>query len=363
MTKQPFLRCFLLVPLLFIVLQTAVIVSYSVKPQLFYFRAWEYFFRWSNYTLAEDSTWNGEEISGLGRRYLFMYQEKRNTHASTDRDGFRSVQADMGPPRILVQGRSNVFGSGVSDHETLPWQIAEQSGVAAFNGAHGELFSTLSRPDLGQVELVVDVYHERHFANINVFREIYGLRHSELQPYQPVAQQDLSTSQALYRPILRPSYWIPDLVYRWWQRLMVDVKERILLGHRPFLLLSYVVDEAPIPEYLKLMERRRRAMERLGYEYLAVIIPSRQTVYAPDTVPTRTLEKTTRLVDTLEKNGFPVANLFPGFRTESGRDLFFAYDTHWNASGINLAAEVIVEAIGRRYPALLAAESPEQSGQ
>jgi hypothetical protein len=348
--RQPFFRAFFLVFLLFLLVQAAVTVTYAVNPQLFYYRAWEYFFRWANTTIADDSVWEGKELEDLARRHLFLYQESRQTYVSTDRDGFRSAPADMGPPGILVFGRSNVFGSGVSDDETFAWQLAKLSGIATFNGAHGQLLSVLSRPGLEQVDLVVDLLHERHLAVTGLTRQIYDLKHRDLQPYQPVARQNLSTLQAMYRPLVRPAYWIPNILDRWWQRLQLDLKEYRTWGQRPYMLLGYRDDGKPTDEIIRIMEKRRRIVERLGYRYLAVIIPSRQTVYAPPLVPEGTRERGTRIAAALEQRDFPLVNLFPLFRTESGRDYYFRYDTHWNAQGARVAAELTAARIRSQFP-------------
>ena len=338
--------------LLFLLIQATVTVTYAFNPQLFYFRAWEYFFRWANTTVADDSIWESKESEDLARRYLFLYQQSRQTFVSTDRDGFRSVPAGMGPPKILVFGRSNVFGSGVSDHESFGWQLAKQTGIATFNGAHGQLLSVLSRPGLEKVELVVDLLHERHLAVTGLTRQIYDLKQRVLQPYQPVARQNLSTLRAMYRPAVRPTYWIPNILDRWWQRLQHDLKEYRTWGHRPYMLLGYRDDGKPIAAAVRIIEKRRRILEGLGYRYLAVIIPSRQTVYAPSLVPASTLERGSRIAAALEKRNFPLVNLFPLFRAESGRDYYFRYDTHWNAQGTRVAAELTAAKIRRQFPLL-----------
>lgn len=358
MTRHPFLRSFAAVLIAVLVLQAAVIVLYLARPELFYYRAWEYLRAWSSATTTKDSYWEGTEYSDLGHQYFFYYQEARDTVASTDADGFRSVPTHLGPPRIFIQGRSNVFGSGVSDEQTFAWQLAELGGLATFNGAHGELLSTLSRPGLENVELVIDIYHERHLAKRNLARQVYGLRGESLQPYQPLAGQDQPPHRAMLRGILRPSWWLPDILARQWRRLKKDFKEYRVHGHRPYLTLANTTDGSPLQDVIVLMERRRQVIEGLGYAYLAMIIPARQTVYAPPLAKAEAMERGTRIAARLEAGDFPLVNLFPAFRSERGRDLYFRYDTHWNPAGQRLAAELTLEEIRRRWPALLEA-TPE----
>ena len=353
MLNNGFLRAFLISILVCTVVQVAVIAAYAIKPELFYFRAWEYFFRWANYTEREDSVWEGEELQDLSRGYFFHFQQKRRTYVSTDADGFRSVQDNMGPPRILVHGRSNVFGSGLSDHETLPWLLAEKTGTAVFNGAHGRALSTLSRPGLEQVKLVIDVYHERHFSNRKTLQSIYKIKRPRLVRYRPVAPQNMSLFTALYRPIVRPGYWIPDILLRWYKALDRDLTEyRAQLG-RNELVLTYDVKDTDVGQVVRLMQQRRRIFERLGYHYLAVIIPSRQTMSGGQEKDARTRKLGIRVARRLSDQGFPFVDLFTEYRKPGSRPHYFPYDTHWNPWGVEVAVGATVRELQARYPGVL----------
>ncbi len=354
---HPFLRTFGLVLLLVLMMHGAVAALYLARPELFYYRAWEYFFLWANRTASEDSTWQGVEYSDLGHRYLFMYQEARETHVTTDADGFRSVPSDMGPPRILVQGRSNVFGSGVSDHETLPWQLAKTANIATFNGAHGNPLATLSRPGLETVELVVDVYHERHLATQALAENSYQLNASGLVEYKPLAREALPAHSAMMKPMLRPGWWLADIVARYYRRLRTDLKEHHLFGSRPYLAIPYRSDGSPIEDIIALMQQRRSKVENLGLDYLALVIPSRIAVYRFELIDEQTLTRGQRIVSALESQDFPVVNLYPDFLADGGESLLFKYDSHWSAKGQRVAAELTAQEIRRRWPELLEPQS------
>lgn len=361
---QPFLRSFSLVLLAVLLVHAGVAALYLAKPELFYYRAWEYFFAWANKTDRDDSVWQGVETSDLGRRFMFMYQEPRETFVSTDADGFRTVPSGLGAHRILVQGRSNVFGSGVSDDETFPWRLAELSGVATFNGAHGQLLSTLSRPGLEQVALVVDVIHERHLANLKDVRRLYKLRHRELQPYAPVARQNQDAFSVMTRPLLRPIWWLPDLIARDWRRLMRDFQEYRVHGSRPRLALPLVSDDSAPEAIAAMVEERCRIVESLGYHYLAIVLPARHTVYRPPGADPEILNRGRGIAERVATVGCPLLDLFDVFQMPAAADYYFSYDTHWSAPGQALAAKLTVEEISRRWPELLASGStPAQAAQ
>ncbi|MEE4659277.1 MAG: hypothetical protein V2J89_02345 [Halieaceae bacterium] len=351
--RHPFLRGFALVVIAACLLQLATALLYLRAPQLFYYRAWEYFFMWANITRDDDSHWHRREYSDLGHRYFFKYQESRVTEASTDRDGYRSVPGAPGPSRIFVQGRSNVFGSGVSDRDTFASQLAQQSGTGVFNGGNGQLLSTLSRADLADVALVIDVYHERHLATQALAQRMYGLKQTQLQPYKPIASQHLPAYKAMQRGLIIPGWWLPDIVQRQWRRLRQDIKEQYNSGSRDYLAVPYRSDGSPLEDIVTLMQHRRGVLEGLGYRYLAVILPSKLTVFSPPGFHRDTLERGPALAAMLEDGGFPLVNLYPAFLTDAGADLYFAYDTHWNARGQKLAAALTLEQIRTRYPDLL----------
>ncbi|MEM0955680.1 MAG: hypothetical protein AAGI24_16180 [Pseudomonadota bacterium] len=351
--RHPFLRSFGLVLLAVLAVHVAVAAVYLAHPESFYYRAWEYFFAWANKTERMDSRWQGVETSDLGRRYMFLYQEPRSTVVTTDADGFRSVPDHLGPPRILVQGRSNVFGSGVSDHETYPWQLAELSGVATFNGAHGELLSTLSRPGLENIELVIDVVHERHLADLPTMKRLYTLRQSSLQPYTPIAANDENALTVMTRPLLRPVWWLPDIMLRQWRRLLTDLKEVRVHGRRSQLALPFNSDGSPPQATTALLAQRCKRVEALGYRYLGLVIPARHVVYGLPDKDADVMQRGREIAAQVEAAGCPMVNLFNAFTLPAAAGYYFNYDTHWSPGGQTMAAKLTVEELALRWPTLL----------
>ena len=64
----PFLKTCTGVLFGYLLVQAGLLLWMLADPAAFHFRAWEYFFRWSNATSADDRYWNGEELPGLSRR-------------------------------------------------------------------------------------------------------------------------------------------------------------------------------------------------------------------------------------------------------------------------------------------------------
>ena len=350
---NPFLSWFSGIIIACVLLQVTTIAIFAWRPNWFFYRAWEYHFMWANNSKRTDSRWEGVEKSADSHLYRFYFQEKRRTVVSVDSDGFRSVPAGMGPPRLFVQGHSNIFGSGISDQETVPWRLAESTGVATFNGAHGKVLSTLSKPALGQVELVVDCFHERLFASLPDYLSRYEISNDRLQPFEPFARNDQSLLHLLYQRPIRPGYWIPDILSRHFKALKNDFTQYVDPNPRPFPWFEYRVSDTSEQEFANLMETRRRTIENLGYLYVALILPSRQTMLGGDTIPEPTASFGQRLVAVLKTKDFPIVDLFePFFRTDP-TSVAFRYDFHLNANGAALAAEHIIAGIEHYHPGWL----------
>ena len=136
-------------------------LCFKLNPQWFYWRAWEYFEDIVYHNKEVPPVWQGPERGDLSRRNFLYFGESHVTRVTTDQDGFRSTPALPGPYRVAFLGDSTIFGSGLSDRETLPWRLAQELGVRVFNGARQDITQVLGRKDLGQVKLVIEGRTER----------------------------------------------------------------------------------------------------------------------------------------------------------------------------------------------------------
>lgn len=90
-------------------------------------------------------------------------------------------------------------------------------------------------------------------------------------------------------------------------------------------------------------------VESRGAEFLFAIAPNKSSLY-PDYMKglpaSETERNAQRLMDELEEQGVAFADWFETFRLEE-ETLYFAHDSHWNSRGAALAADTLLEALGR----------------
>ncbi len=82
------------------------------------------------------------------------------------------------------------------------------------------------------------------------------------------------------------------------------------------------------------------AAKEKGAKTLIVIVPNKEQVYKHID-----LKLNEMLVDFGKENNIPVLDCLPEFRehAKNGEQLYFEIDSHWNANGHKLAAELIYE--------------------
>ena len=167
-----------------------------------------------------------------------------------------------------------------------------------------------------------------------------------------MASNDMSIPEAIWQERMRPLYWLPDILHRTYQRIYKDFLFVSTVGEQPFTVQRYIVDDTPISRFANILEQRQKHIKSLGYGYLGVIIPSRQSVYALDHVSKVTLERGRLVAAELESRGYPLINLFDKFSGIGGRDYYFKHDSHWNSKGVDVAANMIVQGMRSRFPEL-----------
>ena len=135
-------------------------------PEPFYHRPWEYFNDLAYRNNKYPTKWQGKEYGDLTRDNYFCRQESYETSVTTDKDGFRSVPFDHSDAKILFSGDSQIFGSSLSDQETLPWIFSELTGIPVFNGSRTSLANIIKKPELDKVRIIIDGKTERYIIPV-----------------------------------------------------------------------------------------------------------------------------------------------------------------------------------------------------
>ena len=329
----------------------ALAATFLVRPDLFYFRAWEYFeeipYRVDGYPLE----WNRFESGDLSRDTLLFRRDAWLTHVTTDAGGFRSVP-DMGRwPLVVFLGDSNTFGSGLSDNETVPWIVSELAGVPVFNAAREDdrIGAILSDPRMACVQVVVEVRAERNLGSFPAYRD---------GRFRPTLSR--SSDRWLLDRIDPRRWFAPAILGSYLSRAQKDLD--LLLWHSedldsfraPVGFANGVNPEDRAKAVANIAEKSTMLAER-GLSYIVMEAPASGAVFfavrhslpapdvcvaAPDGNPCRS-----RSLDDLDADlgaiGVRNVNLAPEFRSRValGEELFHPYDTHWSAAGAMVAAE------------------------
>lgn len=324
------------------------VLTMWLRPQAFYWRAWEYFSDIVYRNQSVPPRWEGPEKGDRSRNHYFYYQEARQTQVSTDQDGFRSVPIPSRAYPVAVLGDSTIFGSGLSDDETLPWRLALELGLPVFNGARTTPGNALARPELSHVRLVIEGRTEAALTAIEP---------GETRPapaYQPLRQGDMgvlrSAPLALY-------FW-PARVLRSGERIANDI-ELLVKKHgrtQPYLFKRHRRKPADLERVAAAVLANQRALAQRGISYVFLPVPASQTFYAED-VDAFTRSFIPRLTRRLRELGVPCLDLTGPFAQSKDQGLFLPTDTHWNDKATAIAVRELAAYL--RQSGLLADLAPQ----
>ena len=335
-TSSQYLRVFLGFLGLVALVNLLGVMAFLWEPRNFYYRPWEYFYELAYRFEAYDASWHREQSADLSRQNLFYYQGIHYTDVTTDAEGYRSVPLASDRYPIVISGDSLVFGSGLSDRETLPWRLAEKLDVPVFNGGRSALVNTLKKPELMDTELVIDVRGEPLVAG-SVFAD-YG--YSRDEPYRPRVSNELSRWEAV-REVAPQRYLLTHIVGRMVRRAARDLVV-LLTGERDRRYMPYRLTRQTLQSAADAIQARSDRLRREGKRYIFIAVPFEQTLYAEQV----TLEQRRylqRLHEELERRGVESVPLLDLFLNNRDREIFQRFDTHWSPLGVELALEAVCE--------------------
>lgn len=337
MASTTYLKIFLAVTLGFGVLHVGSLMAFLYSPQSFYHRPWEYFGDIAYRVEGIAMRWEGMEYQDQTRSNLLYYQRGHVTKVSTDADGFRAraIEADSYP--VVVTGDSTIFGGGLSDDETLPWRLAEITGIPVFNGARTSFANVLAHPALAEVEVVIDPLTER-----NIHPRILKKQElAEAAEFLPIARRNLTMMEAA-GDIPPQRYSLPLMLLGMARRLANDAESWRRGEEEPYRFERHRMRPEELDETVALIVARSRTMTARDKRYVFLPVPAKQTLYAGD-VDDYTRNFIPTLVARLRAEGVEAVDLATPFQEHRDEGLYFAYDTHWNAIGAALGAKVMAE--------------------
>jgi hypothetical protein len=295
-------------------------------------------------------------------------EERRSLRISTDALGFRNVEAS-GPVAGILFGDSFAI-AGDDDRETLSAQLSQRIGCTLYNAASPD--EEFRRPDLSlvrslaervgvtngfvmieQVErraLVARTPRERRVRG--KFRRLWSQFWQEVRTLtrdSPVKRIAENTIKAIRDDRILPNNYLENVVEG-------KLRNGARMLFLPSELRTYEITRLPPLDYwIKL----NRDLDRLRLKLLVVLVPNKHTVYrhlleGRQPTPAGDQDLLAQLESALRAAGVSVINLTPVLRRHAEAGLprhqyvYWRNDTHWNAEGVRIAAEEIVQ----RFPQL-----------
>jgi len=342
MDASRYLKIFLIVTLGFGAMHGGSLAVFLYSPEIFYYRPWEFFGDFGYQVKDMPIRWQRPELQDQTRSNFFLYQRTHMTTATADDDGFRTRRFEAESYPIMVSGDSTIFGSGLSDDETLPWLMAEELQTPVFNAGRTALANALAHPAMRGTEIVFDGWTERNIRPRLLTTAAIRLR----DEFVPFAPRNLTYMEAV-GDIPPQRYSLPLIGWTVAKRIYRDIRVLSKGGEQPYTFLRHVMHAEDLDETVSLIVERDRTVKSLGKRYVFMPIPAKQTLYA-GSIDDYTRNFIPTLVARLRAEGVEAVDLATPFQAHKEESLFFPYDTHWNGKGTALAAkEVAAQIFGR----------------
>lgn len=324
---------------------------FLARPQTFYWRAWEYFDE-IVYQIPNAKSWNSYEKGGDSRDYIYSFQNRWKTKVSSDSEGFRSVPLQTDKYPILVVGDSHIWGSNLSNSETIPWILSKLLGIPVFNGARhaGSLCNILRHPKLKEAKIIIELVAE-HLLDKNgvLFSEEF-----QLKQYQPYINPKKYSNFFKIHP---NRYFIPTKILRHFSvlsfrnELTKKELDTFLINHQIITKLA-VTEEAAIKIALNIA-KRDRILKSLGYEYIFGIIPYKNFILSKNKAK-ESIRSQNIFIELLKQKGVNIIDFNKVFRESAQPEqLYFQSDLHINSNGTLLIAETLSSYLKENFKTFL----------
>jgi len=264
------------------------------------------------------------------------YAEFRRVSSETDASGFRVRPSSVAPELVLV-GDSETVGSGLTQDETLAAVLGTAHGIASYPFAPADEVGFLGDPRLQQrPHRAVDIESAQRY----VLAEFHAVR-------QPLRRKPVSSHalEKLEVELLRI------------QRLnaLEYLRARVNGNFRPntivladMLFWEPTVAAAPpedVTAAASTFAQYARQLRARGMRVAVLVVPNKETIYSDVLAGSPVPRLLPMLYSQLLGRGVDVLDVVPAFHEarEAGAPPFFRDDTHWNTTGVRIAAAKIAD--------------------
>jgi alginate O-acetyltransferase complex protein AlgJ len=376
---------FLIRSILFLALPVALYLCATLLTPIDYysFRVWEalkttsWLFPWRPF--YPDYVLSKSEVGDLANRS--PYAVPKQVTWRTDQYGMRIVNGALGTDKdpdceIVIVGDSLTVGTGLDESETLAAQLYENLGsVCAYATASFEAFLSDPRFKSNFPKVVVFERMERYLWRLKRLRppnKLVQLVSEKTYHLQSSSKSFLRLSIALDR-VLKGSVvlylraWLESAINSGMRRAGADVSQvpfhsiKSDRSNQLFLKesLEQEVDAEDIERAALVIQDYKRAVETRGARFLFLAIPNKETVYI-DQLPVDLQAKFHGAKGSNLKNlleALDLAQVISVSPLESylerhyqGQATYLSDDSHWNALGVKIAAQLLSRAIEEHCP-------------
>jgi len=284
---------------------------------------------------------------------------KKNVRWMTDQHGYRKTNAGLQRHNIVIIGESNIAGSGLTQEEILSEVLESRLGVYVYPYAPVGGISAflkdirfLDHPP----EIVIFARIERELLDLDLLKPVsrpkWIAKLKRQIQMNPVVQSlgmhldrfskmvMLHSVRASIRRILSP----PELL---------DTPP-VPSAHGPLFFIqgkaaNETVPQTTLDKAIQIIKQYQNVIEGRGHRFIFLPIPNKENIFYESL---RTPKPTflTRLIEGLRREGVEVIDTQRAFDEAYQQRRVLLYqtdDTHWNAEGVRIAADLLANLIER----------------
>lgn len=339
-----------------------------VRPE---FRPWELLCDPQGIAFQKSKRVEMVSVGDLGyKSWVHNLQSPRRVTFTTDRFGFRNLEATGAFP-VVVLGDSFVVGSGLSDDETLTYQLGRQLGAPAYNfGAQRNNVFGFYLQDQRFVRqpprFVVYAPTDRAVPpgprltglgsplpdrgpDSPILADIRGRGHQAVSDALMQARELLNRDNGITHAFRFAYHGALFHLFGLENQLMVDGKPALVLGIED-QLLHLSVQARRVDLAVQMLHEMSQITTRRGSQFIFCPIPGPGSIY-PELYPETQQAKIVRpafldvLFQKTRERGLRVVDLRPLYQRNKTPYLYLPDDTHWSPRAVALAAGALAAAM------------------
>jgi hypothetical protein len=319
-----------------------VVGSWFVNPKFWYFRGYEFYSDWVYTGLAEPSITMSE--SGDSSREFLFDRISTTNQISLNKYGHRVSPCNY--PEVVALGDSQMFGSGLSDRQTFPFQLLAEGGPCIYNAGRHNTIDAFQIPELNFTSVLVTSTERDGFTwYCDLQPESWDFSKSDSQSLQlqRVSAPRLALETAIERTISVVRGKVQNLLAL---RLQAPRSRLVKFQHS-------LTPEA-IKENVECVVRLNAVFAEHGLDASFLLFPAAQTIY-PEDAPVQPDSVTLSFISSLSTE-----LRLRGIRTIDSKDCLMGqqssmvqlHDTHLSPEGTKRLAHCVMSA------QLLVSQSP-----